>query len=149
MFSRLHYLRSFLTVLGVCAAFVAMGLLAPVEAGFSSCSGDPILVLSDGSVLSVSVRIGTDASQVTTIDYAVHGPRGTKLVAVLNTPMVGFEGKEHFAFTDDAQPNQFLTDTMVQTRSNNVKVTATTTLGIRSKSVAGTNGQHLKITLYR
>jgi len=123
--------------------------LPTADASFDACRDDPILMLSDGSTLTVVVDIGTSVTNVKSVGYAIHTPHGVKLVSVVHTTFSGFTGKEQFSFNDDAKPGEYLTDTVVQTRFNQVSVTATSTLNSRSTSVPGVNAQHLKSTLTR
>ena len=132
----------------------------PVQAGFDSCRSDPVVILSDGTTLDVSVDIGTDVSNVKTINYVVHGPRGVKMVAALSTPTIGFRGKESFSYVDDAEPKQYITDSNVETTNNKIPVTAYTTfanatllwdtsVNLQYKPISGFNNQILRAVLQR
>ena len=144
-----NWMRAVATV-GVLLLFlVGSTPTSPVaDAAFSSCRADPIVYLSDGTTLIVTVDVDTDVSNITIIGYSIHAPHGVKMLSVEHTPLPGFTGKEQFAFNDDAKPNQFLTDTVVQLHSmNGVRVVATTTRKGVTKSVTGLNARHLKATL--
>lgn len=93
--------------------------------------------------MDISVDIQTEISNVKSIRYVVHVPRGVKLLLAVYTPTIGFEGKEQFAVVDDGPAGQYQTDTVVQTTVTAVKVTTTNTWGTQIKSASGYNGQHL------
>jgi hypothetical protein len=102
---------------------VLMATLAPVlsaQAALRGCRADPVFILSDGTVLDLSVSIETDVANVKGIDYVVHGPRGTWLVTALSTPTLGFKGKETVRYVADLGPSQYATDTLVITPVQNV-----------------------------
>jgi len=135
--------------------------LAPAaEAAAAGCRADPVVILSDGTILDVIANINADVSNVREIHYVVHGPRGVKLVAAISTPTLGFEGKESFIYYDDAEPKQYITETLVQTTYDQVGVTAQTTfanvsislsdlLTLQYRPVTGFNNQILRVLLKR
>jgi hypothetical protein len=146
--------------------FLLLGLamsesFTPVsKAAVGGCRSDPIVILSDGTILDVSADIGTDVSNVREIHYVVHGPRNVMLVSAISTPTLGFRGKETFTYYADAAPNQYITETMVQTTYNRVSVTAHTTfanvtvdlgnlLTLQYKPINGFNNQILRAQLKR
>jgi hypothetical protein len=139
----------------------ASTLLSPTaEAALAGCRTDPLVVLSDGTVLDVSVAISTNVSNVTDIQYVVHGPSTVRLVSAIRTPTLGFTGKELFTYYADAQPGQYVTETLVQTTFDRIGVTAYTTfskvtlgygppLTLQYKPVSGFNDQVLRTVLRR
>jgi hypothetical protein len=143
------------------AALAVSGPFAPsANAAVGGCRSDPIVILSDGTVLDVTADIGTDVAHVREIHYVVHGPRGVKLISAISTPTLGFKGKETFTYYDDAAPRQYLTETLVQTTYNRVGVTAHTTfanvttnlnspLALQYTPVNGFNNQILRVLLKR
>jgi hypothetical protein len=155
-------LKRLITLAGLLLAGLAsIGPLSPTaEAAVSGCRTDPIVILSDGTILDVTAEIGTSASKVREIHYVVHGPRGVKLIASISTPTLGFTGKETFTYYDDAPARQYITETVVQTMYDNVSVTAHTTfakatiglrdpLSLQYKPIVGFNNQVLRAWLYR
>ncbi len=148
----------------VCLLLVGLAMsepLAPIsEAAAAGCRSDPIVILSDGTILDVTADIGTDISNVQEIHYVVHGPYGVQMVSVLSTPTIGFRGKETFGYYDDAAPNQYITETLIQTTYNQVNVTAHTTfanvsldlnalLSLQYRPIKGFNNQILRTLLKR
>ena len=125
------------------------------SAALGGCRSDPVFVLSDGTILDVTVEIGTAVSNVTEINYVVHGPKGVTLVTALSTPTIGFQGLERVSYVADGAANQYITDTVVQTSLSNVSTTARTvfagngllalqlTLSAQFRAVQGVSGQHL------
>jgi hypothetical protein len=155
-------IKHLITLVGLLLIGLAMSApLAPaVEAAAAGCRSDPVVILSDGTILDVSVDIGTDVSNVREIHYVVHGPRGVKLITAISTPTLGFQGKETFTYYADAAPNQYITETLVQTTYNQVSVTAHTTfanvtiglsdlLTLQYKPINGFNNQILRALLNR
>jgi hypothetical protein len=69
-----------------------------------ACRSDPIVVLSNGVVLDLSVTLDADVSQVQEIHYKLHGPHGVLVVRAISTdgPV---QYKEHFEFKDDSHGN--------------------------------------------
>lgn len=133
-----------LTLLMILAGFQ---IPASASAAFAGCGGDPILYLSNGTTLSVATTIETDVSSVKNVIYTIHTPHGVKLNGVAWSGDPGLLAKESLVFHDDAQVNQYLTDVVVQTTHNKVKVTAVSQKGYASQTVKGVNAQHLKATL--
>lgn len=127
---------------------ILLAMAPTANAAADSCRDDPILILSDGSTVHVTVDIATVARNVKTISYSVHAPAGVKLVRVVYPTFPHFLGREQFAFNDDAQPGEYRTDTVVYTRAKEVSVRATSLLSTSSKpiSVIGANSQHLIAT---
>jgi hypothetical protein len=146
-------------------SLLLMSLLLGVLFGFSpaptamaalgGCRADPVFVLSDGTILDVTVDIGTAVGNVTEIHYVVHGPRGVTLITAISTPTIGFKGLERVTYIADGAPNQFITDSLVKTKTSNVSVAARTifvangllalklSLTAQYRTVYGFSGQHL------
>jgi hypothetical protein len=162
MFRRRSPITHLITLVGFLMLALALSEpLAPVsEAAVGGCRADPIVILSDGTVLDISVGIGTAVSNVREIHYIVHGPRNVWLVGAISTPTLGFQGKETFRYYADAAPNQYITETLVQTTYNKVGVTAYTTfanitlrlnnlLTLQYKPINGFNDQILRALIVR
>ena len=77
--------------------------------------------------------------------YTFHAPRGVKLIAAVNTSIFG--NKEVIRYYDDNPASTYTSDTVVDTTINKVGVTATTLIGLRSKSVSGLSRHDLSVTI--
>lgn len=104
---------------------LAAAFPAAASAALLGCRSDPTVLLSDGTTLDVIADIDTSLLGVNSVNYVVHGPPGVKMVLVVRTPSLLY--KEYFTYKDDAQPGQYITETLVKT-TKTVKVTSRTTL---------------------
>lgn len=161
--SRLRPRTSHVLMLPIIAliGLLVSSLLAPTaEAAFKGCRSDPIVILSDGTILDVQAEIGTSVGNVREIHYTVHGPPGVSLVAAIRTPMIGFSGKETFSYYADASPGQYITETLVRTVNSPVAVTSHTTFAnatllsgtsvtLAYRPVTGLNDQVLRYVIWR
>lgn len=154
--------RAYTLFIAFLLAVVCTLAISPAAyAAVVGCRADPIVKLSDGTVLDVSVDIDADVSEVSEIHYTVHGPKGVQDVAVIHTPTIGFTGRETFSYFDDAAPGYYVVETVVHTTRNNVAVTAYTTFGAANvnimntslaviyRTVQGYNGDVLRVILHR
>lgn len=142
------------------AVMCALALSPAAYAAVVGCRADPVVKLSDGTVLDVSVAIDADVSDVSEIHYTVHGPRGVQVVAVIHPPTPGLAGRETFSYFDDAAPGHYVTETVVHTTRDNVAVTAYTTFGtsavstvsgsmaLKNRTAHGYNGDVLRVSLH-
>lgn len=150
---------TYLTAFSILLWFALSNPFAPTaEAAVSGCRADPVVVLSDGTILDVTAEINTSVTNVREIHYIVHGPRGVKLVTAISTPTIGFTGKETFTYYDDAAPRQYVTETIVRTANDRVSVIAYTTFAkatvgwstavtLQYKPIYGYNNQLLRAVL--
>ncbi|MBI5030805.1 MAG: hypothetical protein HZB51_09780 [Chloroflexi bacterium] len=146
MLSETRFFKQGRIVSGMMALALALLVSLPstASAAFSSCRSDPIVYLSDGTVLVITVDIATSVTNVETVSYVVHGPKGVTLANVIHTPFPGFTGKEKFDYKDDAQLGQYVTDTTAVTRGKGTKVIATSVLGSQTKVIPGVSKQLLR-----
>lgn len=148
--------------LGLVLAALCLASLLPktAQAAIVGCRADPVVVLSDGTIIDVTVDIGTNVENVTHIHYRIHGPKQAWLIKSISTPTIGFTGRETFEYINDAPQGRYITEAIVQTRTNNVSVTAYTTFasaitsGALSRALAyqtatGLNGDILRVMLMR
>ena len=128
-------------------AGLGAGLLgAPgAHAAFMGCRSDPIVILSNGVVLDLSAYIADDVSDVQSISYTLHAPQGVSVLRAISTDgAVGY--REKFRFESDGEisgaAGVYTVEVKVQTRSENISVTATiaggdaATLGITPEMVS-------------
>ena len=129
------------------ATFASASLPGSALAGNSGCRRDPIVFLSNGTVVRITVAIDTQVDNVREISYALHAPAGTSVERVIYTGRPN-QPPERLTFYDDAAPGSYTTETVVYTHSNSVAVTATTRIGRATGSAAGTSGQVLTVQLH-
>lgn len=136
------------------AIIITLLLTAPTNekalAALIQCRSDPVVLLSDGTIVDVSADIGTMLYNVTEIDYTLHIPAGLTVVAVVSTPNWPTT-IERFQIYADNPPGRFDSTTVVHTGPSNVSVKAnmivTQLLVIRVGAKNGYNGQSLKVRL--
>ena len=131
------------------ALMVVSAATPTAEAAFDSCRTDPVLLLSDLSIMDVSASVGTSVSNLQSIKYTLHLPPGVSLLARLDVPTLGFRGKEFFTTVSDSQPGRVSTETRIESSVANVDVIATSTYWLQVKSIAGYSGQNLFATFKR
>jgi len=130
------------------AGLLASPLLAPhAHAIIGGCGGDPIVVLSNGTILDLSTTANTEASTVRQIAYTLHAPAGTWMVSVTS---LGVD--ETLSFRADNTPGAYDTVTRVDASTSGAAVTTTTTavplLGVPATGAAtGTTNENLRISL--
>ena len=133
---------------------VLLMALAPsqADAGLLWCRSDPIVVLSDGTILDISVDVSTLAWNVREVHYVLHGPVGTSLVLALPTP-TWLTSRETFQYIADQPAGQFTASYYVRTSKGNADVVgnmliiSVTGLHLGAGSVPGKEGTTLTLTL--
>lgn len=123
----------------------------PASAALARCRVDPIFVLSNGDVVTVTVDVFADPSRVHNVTYVLHVPTGVTVKAVIHTAR-GFGIKEIYKVYQNTPDRTYITDTVVTTQNTTtaVGVIAYTRLnGVATRSTSGYNGQHLVVTISR
>ncbi len=128
-------------------AGLVAGLLgaADARAAFIGCRSDPLVILSNGVVLDLSANIVDDVTDVQSISYTLHAPKGVLLLRAISTDgPVGY--REQFKFRADTKfsgtGGVYEVDVQVRTHAKNISVTATiaggdaATLGITPDMVS-------------
>jgi len=128
------------------AALFAM--TAPAYAAASVCRTDPVVILTDGTIIDISASIDTPLFNLQHVTYELHGPVGSRVLLVLRTPNLP-NTTESFQFYADGPADQIQTDTLVTTSTSNAGVTATTLVGLRMRSVSGGANEHLVVQVPR
>lgn len=141
----------------VVAPLIAAGILfglpgTPLaHATIGGCRSDPVVTLSDGTVVDLSATIDDASSDVQQVAYTLHAPDGASVVSVVNTDgAIGL--KEVFRFYADAPAGTYATTTAVSTATSGIAVSGTTTVvplaGLSvSGSATGKDQQSLPIQL--
>ncbi len=84
---------------------------------YGGCRSDPIVVLSNGTVLDLSATIGLDVSlvsDITQISYTLHAPAGTTVAKVVSTDG-DVNYKEQFTLRTDSPAGVYGVQAQVQT----------------------------------
>ena len=121
--------------------------MAPGSASASIilCRTDPIVQLSDGTVIKLQAAISDDPADVQQISYTVHAPAGTTMRQVTTTGGA-FDGKEVIRFVADDQATNFDTTTVISTGARNVPVTVQTSVpSVGDGSASGQSGDSLSV----
>jgi hypothetical protein len=107
------------TLATLCAVYV---MPATASASIGVCRSDPVIVLSNLKVLDLSAMISDSTSDLKSVTYTLHAPKGT--AALLVVPTDGLVGQvEHFVFRADNPSNHYTVTTYVNTGTR-VAVTA-------------------------
>ena len=131
--------------------FMAVVIALPItqaSAALVHCRTDPIFKLSNGDTITVTLDISTDAVNVRNVTYTLHVPAGVAVKQVTYTAG-GIGTKEMYKVYQDSPAKTYTADTVVTTQ-NTGSISVTVTVRLNStyaKSVLGTNGQHLIVTL--
>ena len=123
---------------------------ANASAAITRCRTDPIFVLSNGDIISVTLDISTHAANIKNITYALHLPAGVTVKRVAYTA-VNLRIPELYQVYQDSPARTHSVNTQVTTRNpDSVRVIVFGRLngGIR-RSVSGFNAQQLIMTLNR
>ncbi len=133
----------------VVALAVFAGMFArPAQAAFAVCRGDPIVRLSNGVLVRMSVEVWADSSQIRDVTYTVHAPRGVTISSIVYTGGV-LKAKEFVRLVNDTSAGTYRVVTVVRTfKSARVAVTAHIDAKRFSSLVYGVTGQSLSVTLW-
>jgi hypothetical protein len=107
-------------------------------ATWSSCSGDPIVWLSNGDKITITETINDAASDVQGISYVVHGPVGTTVSQITYTGGA-LSGLESVQFVADNPAGTYDTTTLVTTGAAGITFSGTTTVNPQSKPLSTSN----------
>lgn len=140
MFVRRSRLYMMIALLGVA---VLLQQPLTVAAAIRSCRADPIVWLSNGDTIQMTVEIAADVADVQGILYTLHAPVGVTVDRIVYTGGA-LQNKEEVVFVADQAPGHYVTDTVVTARGKGKPVTANTNYGGQFRgSVAGLSGDHL------
>ncbi len=137
--------RKLLLLLATLVPFCAVYVLPTTASAVTACRSDPVVVLSNLKTLDLSATISDGSSDVKSVTYTLHAPRGTFVLAFVPTDaLVG--RVEHFVFYSDNQSNHYTVTTYASTGTR-VPVTASV-LNILGASgrVSGYSNQDLTVS---
>lgn len=133
--------------IGIFAALVLFGVSHQATlAALIGCRSDPIIVLSNGTLVDVSADVDTTLWNVTEVHYTVHVPAGTKPVLIIRTK-AWLTSQETFSIYSDNAANAYSSSTMVQANTSNTAVTASMLVNLDYRQASGVTGQTLNINL--
>ncbi len=127
-------------------AFLA-GVLAPptAQAALVGCRRDPLVLLSNGVQVQMTVSIETDIRNVQEIVYAVHAPSGVQVAGVRY--LGDTKLRESLLFYDDAPAGTYRTQIIVHALDKSAAVAARTRVNSVSAIATGRVEQWLAVTL--
>jgi hypothetical protein len=114
------------------------------------CYSDPVVVLSNGTILDLSDVINDTDTDVQQVSYTIHAPAGTSVTSVTYTS--GPLGpKETFQFFAEGKLGQYDIASQVTTINSGIGVTASakavSTAGTASASDTGWSNQQLHVAV--
>lgn len=118
----------------------------PAYARLAVCRSDPLVLLSDGTVLDISADIGALLWDVKEVHYTLHIPAGLKVVVSVSTPNWPTT-VERFTVYADNPPGTFTSTTTVFTREENTPVTANFLVNTTYRTLDGVSGQPLTMEI--
>jgi hypothetical protein len=140
--------RSWSVIVAITAAIVLFGLSQQTSlAKLVACRSDPVVVLSDGTIIDVSADIETMLWNVTEVHYTLQIPEGKKPILVIHTP-TWLTSTETFTITAVNEPHQYTSTTTVRARGKTVGVKAHMLVNLGYGTAKGVTGQSLGIELY-
>jgi len=110
------------------------------------CRSDPIILLSNGTLMDVSADVSALLFEIREVRYEVHVPAGLRAIAVISTP--GWPTTiERFAIYDDNLPGHYDSTTTVRTWRSGTAVTANMLVNLRFDSTSGVSGDALQVSI--
>ncbi len=140
---RCHLLVTLVVLTGLWAATMP----GSVSARVITCRKDPIVSLSNGKQITITVTISTDASNVTSSTYVVHAPVRTSVTKIVYTGGTSTSTTEKVVFSADLAATRYSTDTLVTTTPSGIAVSATTAIGTVSATLSGWSGTHMIVQI--
>ena len=131
---------------------IAGGFAWPAYPAALRGRSDPAVLLSDGTLLDISADVDAMLWDITSVEYVIHLPAGTKALAVIPTP--NWPGTlEKITVLSDMPARTYDTQTTVRTRRSTTAVRAN--LLVRPllsvlpslKSVDGLQGKPIRVTI--
>ncbi len=127
-------------------ALILSGLVTgSAKADMIRCRADPLVLLSDGTIVDISADVSTLLFNIKSVDYVLHIPAGLSAVITLSTPNWPTT-IEHFTIYADNPPGTYSSYTTVVTKSS-VAVTANMVVNQNMDSVDGFSGDALYLSL--
>lgn len=112
--------RKALLVVFLLVLLLTVPLVAQAKLLF--CRSDPVVILSNGTILDLSADVGTLLFNVREVHYVLHVPVGVYPILTIHTP-AWLTSQETFAVIADQQPDSYSATAVVRTRVGNASVT--------------------------
>lgn len=148
--------------IGLGSVLLTLGLLGSplishsAHAQIGPCRDDPVVTLSNLTVIDLSASINDNVSDVRGIVYTVHAPAGTSVLSVVDPSSVSslLGPNDVVKFHADDSPGRYDTYSVVSTGLKDISVSATMALSsplslfsLGSSTAYGFSGQSLHTTL--
>lgn len=143
-FSFLRNTNLLVLLVGLAASFTIFSS-GHAYAAAVGCRHDPIVTLSNGDIVTISVDLDADYPTVKKIEYKLHVPKGVTAASIVYqdaNPNI----QEKIDLPQDAKVGQYLTETKVEAPKS-VQVVVTSQYNTQSLTVNGKGGDNLKATL--
>jgi hypothetical protein len=138
--------RSVVVMALLVGALLSAVLAQEATAGLRACRADPIVWLSNGQAVQMSVGVAAPAYDVHQITYILHVPRGTTVRKIVYTGGA-LSSKERVYVIPDMPLSRYRIDTLVAARGYGISVTALGHMkGEGRLSARGVSGKYL--TMY-
>ncbi|HET7746117.1 MAG TPA: hypothetical protein VFM29_02375 [Vicinamibacteria bacterium] len=122
---------------------LGLGSTTPGHAGELRCMSDPVVLLSDGTVIDLTASIATELWNVESVNYVLRVPAGSFAVAVLRTPNWPTT-VETFSVIADQPAGRYDGTTTVRTADPGVEVQARLLVGTSLVVADGIASQKLR-----
>ena len=146
MFPVRHRAARLLVLASLCAVILTGLSQTAAFAKLVACRSDPLVLLSDGTLVDVSADIETLPFRVTEVHYTLHIPEGLTPILVVHTP-TWLTTTETFTIFSDMPANRYSSETTVSTLASSVGVTARMLVNLGTGQASGVSGQSLRIDL--
>ncbi|HEV3311869.1 MAG TPA: hypothetical protein VG815_15270 [Chloroflexota bacterium] len=123
-----------------------------VSAQVAGCRSDPVVTLSNGDQVTLWENISDQASDVKTVTYVLHGPRGTSVSSIAYSGAVP-KSQQTLRYVANDGPMTYDSYTTISTGVAGVQISANMqvnrTMSTVAKSVTGPSGHsihnHIKL----
>jgi hypothetical protein len=110
-------------LLGLVAGLLGLGGLGITHASINTCRTDPVITLSDGSVITLYEDISDTATDVTGITYQLHVPVGDTVTSI-SYPGAVSSRSQSVTVTADENPGNYDGYATVDTGTSSISVAA-------------------------
>lgn len=130
------------------ALVFALALPTVAQARILACRSDPVVVLSNGTILDLSAEVSTLLFNVQQVHYELHVPVGVRAIAWVHTP-AWLTSQETFTIIADQPPNTYSASARAITRDGDATVTThlilLSALGVKLDYAAASGPENVPI----